>query len=64
MDRRMHKLLIKPYANYDCLGEGSIKQTWGLFHQQIGCKFREGASELLHLEYDFDTETWTLKEVD
>ena len=64
IDHRAHELLIKPYTNYDCLGKSNTKQKWDSFNQQIGCKFKEETSEMLHLECNFDAETCTLQEVD
>jgi hypothetical protein len=35
------------------------------FHQQIGIKFKEGTSKILHFSVAmYDTETWTLRRVD
>jgi hypothetical protein len=36
-----------------------------LFHQQIGFKFKEETSKVLHLEHSlYGTETWTLRKID
>lgn len=58
---RICKLLIKPYTNCDCLGKSSIQHS---FHEKIECRFKADPSEMLHLEHNFDTGTWTLQEVD
>jgi hypothetical protein len=52
---------------WDCHGKSSVQQKEAFsFHQQIGIKFKEETSKLLHLECSFvcGAEIWILLKVD
>jgi hypothetical protein len=46
--------------------EAAFNKKKSLFHQQIGLKFKEETSKVLHFEHSFlyGAENWTLRKVD
>jgi hypothetical protein len=46
------------------LAKAALNKNEALFTKKIGCQFKAETSEMIHLEHNLDTGTWTPQEVD
>jgi len=46
------------------LAKAALNKNEALFTKKIGCQFKAETSEMINLEHNLDTGTWTPQEVD